>query len=81
MKKSKKENRGGLRLGPDGQPLGGAPLKFPESGKMVKTAITMTPEHFGKTSGNRSGIIKAALDEYFKTRITSVTQLQPIKPD
>ena len=66
MKKAKKDNRGGLRLGPDGKPLGGAPLKFPDAGKMIKTSITMTSDHYEKTAGNRAGIVKAALDAYFK---------------
>lgn len=49
--------RGGTRQG-SGRP------KKADSQKRVKTAITMKPEHYEATKGNRSGMIENALDYY-----------------
>ena len=46
--------RGGTRQG-SGRP------KKADSQKRVKTAITMKPEHYEATKGNRSGMIEKAL--------------------
>jgi hypothetical protein len=58
-----KDNRGGSGRGQ------GRKLKDPTQGKRIKCAITMTPEMFAKTSGNRSDVINMALELYYSTII------------
>jgi hypothetical protein len=52
------KKRGGPRDG-SGRPTKESSVKF------QKVNITMTPEHYLATDGDRSGIIRRALDLYF----------------
>lgn len=54
----KKNTKGGKRNGAGRKPLGDK--------KRVKTAITMTPEHFRKTAGKRSFLIEQGLKKIFE---------------
>jgi len=54
-----KTKRGGPRPG-SGRP------KKPKAEKKIKTCITLSPEHFRLTEGQRSELIAKALDFYFK---------------
>ena len=49
------------------QPNSGRPEK-PPGEKYPKVKITMTPEHYAATEGDRSGLIRRALDLYFKIK-------------
>ena len=60
---------------------GGGRKPKPPGEKRVKTAITMRPDHYDATAGDRSGIIERALDNMFgwieraKTTTTSTVEV------